>query len=141
MQLRAYPEPGTAIATDTCNGPVWEAAGRGEVAIPQCRDCGRRWMQPLPLCPACQSDDIALSVLSGRGTLYSFTVLPHPASERKDFGYAPAVVELDDAPGVRLISNVIDADSVDLFIGMALEAAFVPLAENLAFTVFRPILS
>lgn len=141
MQLRAYPENGIAIATDACNSPVWEAAGRGEVAVPRCEDCGWKWMQPLPLCPACQSSRVGLSVQSGRGTLYSFTVLRHPASEHADIGYAPAVVELDDAPGVRVISNVIDADSAELSIGMALEAAFVPLADGMAFTVFRPIRS
>jgi uncharacterized OB-fold protein len=136
VRLRAYPDEGTAIATNAVNGPIWEAAGRGEVAVPRCRDCGWKWMQPLPLCPACQSHNVGLSVQSGRGTLYSFTVLPHPAG---DIGYAPAVVELDDAPGVRLISNAIDADSTELFIGMPLEAAFVPLADGKAFTVFRPV--
>jgi uncharacterized OB-fold protein len=96
-------------------------------------------MQPSPFCPSCQSQDIGYPVLSGRGTLYSFTVLPLGKQGDGEFaGYAPAIVELDGAPGVRLISNVVEADSRELVIGMALEASFVPLAEGLAFTVFRP---
>lgn len=137
MRLRAFPEDLDPVATDACARPIWEAAARGEVAVPQCGCCGHKWMQPSPFCPTCQSADVHYAVLSGRGTLYSFTVLAHPAGDGA--GYAPAIVELDDAPGVRLISNVVEADSAELTIGMPLVAEFVPLSNDMAFTVFRPV--
>lgn len=76
-------------------------------------------MPPGPFCPACQSADVIWKGVSGRGQIYSFTVVRAAHSSRDDTGvaYAPAVVELDGAAGVRLITAIVDAPLASLQIG------------------------
>jgi uncharacterized OB-fold protein len=136
VKLIAYPPAELAVPVDMWTAPVWEAAGRGELVVPQCGECARFRMQPSPFCPNCQSQQVGWPVLSGRGRLYSFTILPHPKITGS--AYAPALIELDDAPGVRLVSNIVHADSADLAIDMELEVLFHQLAAELALPVFRP---
>lgn len=117
--LEAYPE----------NRPFWQAAEQGRLLLKRCQACGRFHFYPRVRCPFCMSDRTEWVESSGRGTLYSFTVVrkaPAPT--------APAVVELEE--GVRLTSVVLDADVHELRIGDAVETYFRRRAEGveLAFT-------
>ena len=68
---------------DDCSIGFWEAAKRGHLAIQRCASC-RRWNHaPGLLCPACGSDDMGFEDVSGKGSLFSWTIikkLPLPAS-------------------------------------------------------------
>lgn len=68
-------------------------------------------MPPSPFCPECHSQDILWVELSGKGTVYSYTVVWRAISpEMHDsVPYVPAVIALLDADGVRLISNIVGA--------------------------------
>lgn len=137
MALIPFPTSETVASADTWTAPLWEAAARGEVTVPKCAQCGRFRMQPTPFCPNCQSQEVTWPVLSGRGRLYSYTCLKHPRAEGQF--YCAAVIELDDAPGVRILSNVVEAEESELAVDMPLEVAFFqPLAGGYAIPMFRP---
>lgn len=72
---------------------------------------------------------MARTRLSGRGTVVSFSVI-HDAP--KDFDmmkpYVLAIVELEE--GLRVTSQIIDAETEDVQIGMPVEAAFRKLGEE-----------
>ena len=48
-----------------------------------------------------------------------------------------AVVALEGAGGVRMISNIVDADPDELSIGLALEVAWEDMSDDLAIPRFR----
>jgi len=100
----------------------WDACNDQRLAFQQCTACRTFRHPPGPLCHACQSDDYAWTEVSGDGTLFSWTVVTHPVhpslAERVPFNVA--LVEFADAPGVRLISNVVDAAPEELTAGMPL---------------------
>jgi uncharacterized protein len=50
----------------------------------------------------------------------------------------PAVVDLPDAPGARLVSNVIDIAPAEVTIGMKLRVDFSPITDGWLLPVFRP---
>lgn len=138
MELMAYPTTETVIAVDAWTAPVWQAAADERVTAPQCGACGTFRMQPTPFCPACLSQAVNWPTLSGRGTLYSYTFARHPRDPER--GYCVAVIEPDDAPGIRIISNIVQADSDELAIGLALEvASFQLLAGSFGLPLFRPV--
>ena len=70
----------------------------------------------------------------------SFTVLRQPFHP----GFLDAVplliglTELDDAPGVRILTNIVEADPDELSIGMPMEVVFEPRAD-MAIPQFRPV--
>ncbi|MGW1840593.1 Zn-ribbon domain-containing OB-fold protein [Streptomyces sp. BBFR2] len=119
---------------DEDGAPFWEYAARGELRVQTCAECAAWRFPPRPCCPHCQSFDSDWRATSGRGRVWSF-VVPHPPLLPAYAAQAPynaVVVELADAPRIRLVGNVVaDAgarlDSVDparLRIGAPVRAVF-----------------
>lgn len=130
------PPESIRITTDSWTEPFWAAAKQGRLCAPRCRRCGRFRMPPTPFCPECQSQDIDWVTLPGRGTVFSYSVLRGlPASAESVL--IPVVLELDDAPGVHLVSNLVGEDPDDVSIGMVVEADFLPIADGWRLPVFR----
>ncbi|MEV5974279.1 OB-fold domain-containing protein [Streptomyces sp. NPDC051921] len=124
---------------DEDGAPFWEYAARGELRVQACAapDCGELRFPPRPCCPHCGSFDSAWRPMSGRGRIWSF-VVPHPPLLPDYAAQAPynaVLVELADAPRIRLAGNVVAApdaplNSVDparLRIGAAVKVAFAEI--------------
>lgn len=117
---QAVPGDHIRITTDPWTEPFWQAAKDERLTAPRCGECGTFRMPPTPFCPACQGQNTQWPTLSGSGTIYSFALChKSPFSDVSDFTYAPVIVELDDAPGIRLVSNLVGADPAAIHIGMA----------------------
>ncbi|MFJ8926357.1 MULTISPECIES: OB-fold domain-containing protein [unclassified Streptomyces] len=121
---------------DDDGAPFWEYAARGELRIQACAapDCGELRFPPRPCCPHCQSFDSEWRRMSGRGRIWSY-VIPHPPLLPAYAAQAPynaIVVELAEAPRIRLVGNLVSApdaplNSVDpdrLKIGARVQVAF-----------------
>jgi uncharacterized OB-fold protein len=137
---RALPGEHVHITTDPWTEPFWQAAKESRLVAAQCGECQTFRMPPTPFCPNCQSQNTLWPQLSGRGTVYSYAVCnrsPFPGVE--DFVYIPVVVELDDAPGIRLVSNLIDMDPATVSIGMAVSVDWNPITEGWQQPVFRAV--
>jgi uncharacterized OB-fold protein len=124
------------IAVNKDTEPFWQAAKEGRLAAPQCADCGAFRLPPTPFCPACQSKSVNWVELSGDASVYSFAVV-HGFPGMPDLTLVAAVVDLPDAPGARLVSNIIDIAPADVSIGMPLRVGFSPIADGWMFPVFR----
>jgi uncharacterized OB-fold protein len=74
--------------------------------------------------------------LSGAATVYTFAVV-HGVPGLPDLVLVPAVLDLPDAPGARLVSNVVDVAPADVFIGMSLRVDFSPIAGDWLLPIFR----
>ncbi|MCZ0988654.1 Zn-ribbon domain-containing OB-fold protein [Streptomyces diastatochromogenes] len=95
--------------TDTDGAPFWEYAARGELRVQACTDCGEPRFPPRPCCPHCQSFASEWRAVSGRGRVWSY-VVPHPPLLPEYAEQAPynvVVVELEDAPRIRLVGNLV----------------------------------
>ena len=124
---RVMPAPGTNIE----NQPYWDAAAQGRLMLKYCAGCGKHHHYPRALCPHCLSDRTEWREASGRGTIYSYSVMRRVAQP-----YALAYVSL--AEGVTLMSNVVDADLDALRIGMPVKVAFRKTDGEVTVPVFVP---
>ncbi|MEU3396987.1 putative OB-fold protein [Streptomyces filamentosus] len=124
---------------DEDGAPFWEFTARGELRIQACaeEECGELRFPPRPCCPHCQSFATEWRLMSGRGRIWSY-VLPHPPllpDYAEQAPYNAVLVELADAPRIRLAGNVVAApdarlDSVDparLRIGAPVRIAFTEI--------------
>ena len=125
--------------TTELTAPYWEAAAQGTLVIQSCCSCGIRPFPPRAHCPACGSSELIWAPVSGKGSVYTFTVAhrpPHPVFA----GQCPlvvAVVELEEGP--RLMTNVIGCDPAEVSVGMAVRVDFDPIDDSdLVLPVFRP---
>lgn len=135
----ATPLPGehVRIAVNKHTEPFWQAAKERRLVAPQCADCGAFRLPPTPFCPGCQSKAVNWVQLSGKATVYSFAIV-HGIPGIPELTLVPAVVDLPDAPGARLVSNIIDIAPADVKIGMALRVDFSPITNGWMLPVFRP---
>ena len=123
---------------DLSTQPWWDAAREGRLLIKRCDACGRTHFYPRPFCPWCWSDRVEWQEATGAATLYTWSVVHQndlpPFNERVP--YVAAVVELAEGP--RMMTNIVDCPPERLRVGMALEAVFEPVADEVVLPRFRP---
>jgi uncharacterized protein len=124
-------------AVDKDNLAFWTWGEHGQLAICRCADCATYVHPPVPFCPACESGNVAPEAVSGRGRVTTFTVNHKQWVPGLPERYVLALVELDEAPEVRVVSNITHCDPATLTFGMAVEVWFEP-AEDLWVPLFRP---
>ena len=123
----------------------WEGCKRHELRVQKCSDCGQYRFPPLFMCPKCNSVNAEWSKVSGKGKIYSF-IIPHRAAPGElpargfDYPYAVVLVELPDAGGVRIASNMVDCDLNDIKIGMPVEVVFDDVTDEITLPKFKPSL-
>jgi uncharacterized OB-fold protein len=120
--------------------PYWDAACKGELVVQHCGDCDQRPFPPRAHCPQCGSAELQWSKVSGRGTVYTFTIAhrpPHPVFSDQ-CPIAIAVVELEEGP--RMISNIVGCEPADVEVGMAVQVVFEQIDDSdVALPVFSPV--
>lgn len=95
----------------------WDAASRGVLVAQRCIECGHRQHYPRPACGNCLSRNRDWDELSGRGTIYSYTVVRQPVHPA--FVDAAPYVFVDVAldEGLRMVSTMVGAGPNDVCIG------------------------
>ncbi len=120
--------------------PYWEACNRDELSMQRCGDCSRfRWM-PGPFCPDCGGSDLRWTPLSGRGRITTWTVITHPihpaAVDRVP--YVVAEVELEEQPGLRMITGLVGIEEDAIDFDLPVSVAFEEHPSGQKLPVFRP---
>jgi uncharacterized OB-fold protein len=128
-----------APVPDQFSALYWENAARGILSVQACDDCGHVQFPFNAVCESCQSLSLSANPTNGRGTLYAMTVMRqafHPAWA-DSLPYVIAQVELDDVPGIRIQTNIVQGDPADLKAGDPLEVVFEQRGGQ-ALPQFRP---
>ncbi|MCV7397941.1 MULTISPECIES: Zn-ribbon domain-containing OB-fold protein [Mycobacterium] len=102
----------------------WTGGECGQLMISRCGACGRFFHPPGPACWRCRSTDVGPQPVSGRATVAAYTVNRQPWIPGLDPPYIVAMVELEDEPDVRLITNVVDVTPADIHVGLQVEVFF-----------------
>jgi len=127
-QERKIPAPESNPETK----PFWDAAAEGRLLIKKCVTCGQVHFYPRAICPFCGSDKTEWVTASGRGTVYSYSVM-----RRVPIPYALAYVTLEE--GVTMMTNIVDGDLEAIRIGQRVTVAFKPSEGGPPVPMFRPM--
>jgi len=111
--------------------PFWDAAAQGRLLVKKCVTCGQMHFYPRAICPFCFSDKTEWVTASGRGTVYSYSVM-----RRVPVPYALAYVTLEE--GVSMMTNIVDGDLDAIRIGQPVTVAFKPSEGGPPVPMFRP---
>ena len=119
--------------------PFWEAAREHKLLIQRCGDCGKYIFYPRMCCPECFSSSLVRVESSGRGVIYSFTIVENnpPSAFLGDLPYVIAIVRLEE--GVQMLSNIVDWDSKTLRCDMPVTVTFEKLDEEFTLPKFKPL--
>jgi uncharacterized OB-fold protein len=134
----ALPAPAPPVNAETKE--FWAATADGRLLVKRCLDCDGLIWYPRAICPGCSSLRTEWLEVSGRGSIYSYTV--NHRGEGAYQGLPPfvlAYVELDEGP--RLMTNIVQAGEEDLQVGHPVEVVFHDTGDGSALPRFRPLQS
>jgi uncharacterized protein len=111
---------------------------RGELRFQRCTDCGAWRHPPRVLCAACGSPRWAWGRSTGRGRIFTWTVVHQAMSPAfvSEVPYAVIVVETDE--GVRVVANLRGAGPEVLRLELPVEVVFETVDDTLTLPMFRP---
>jgi uncharacterized protein len=117
----------------------WDGTKREELSIQICNHCSHKQWYPRVLCEECGGRNFSWSKSSGRGTVFSFTIIREvvmnsPAFE-KEIPYALAIIELEE--GVRMVAQVVECEPNQVKIGMPVQAFFEKI-DGFTIVKFKP---
>jgi uncharacterized OB-fold protein len=118
------PTPGTE--------PYWDGAKQGKLLLRGCKSCGRIHHYPRALCPYCFSDELDWREASGRGTIYTFTVM-----RRAPVPYCIGYVTLEE--GVSMMTNIVDCNLDAVRIDQKVKVVFKPSENGQPVPMFTPV--
>lgn len=112
-------------------GEFWRQLKAGRFMLRGCRACGKVHWYPRVICPFCSSPDTDWREGSGRGKIYTWSVM-----RRAKIPYAIAFVTLEEGPS--MMTNIVDCDFAAIHIGQKVELVIREREDGLPLPLFRP---
>jgi uncharacterized OB-fold protein len=125
-------------APDEDSAPFFEGARQHRLLLMRCRACGAWRFPSRDRCDVCWSTETGWEAASGRGTVYTFSImhqLYHPAF-KDEVPYNVAVVELEEGP--RMTTNIVGCPNEAIQVGMPVDVVFDDVSANVSVPKFRP---
>src|SRR5262245_56820026 len=106
-------------AVDDLSRPFWQAAKQHQLVVQRCGECRYFNHPPKLVCDACLSQHLAFEPVSGRGTIYSFSIMHQPniAGFEEQIPYVNILVALEEQPLLLKVSNLPGSEKDKIRIG------------------------
>ncbi len=115
----------------------WDATTTGRLLLARCDSCGTVIWYPKTCCPDCGGLSVSWEQASGLGTIFSFSVVHRAAGSFRDaVPFVVAYVELTEGP--RLLTNIVECEPDQVFIGQPVRVVFCDTGEGSALYRFAP---
>lgn len=118
--------------------PFWDACREGRFLIQRCKTCGKYQYHYRGFCSHCWTGEIKDVTASGRGSVWSYTVVYRNRTPgfREEVPYVVALVELEE--GVKVLSNIVNCAPEKVKIGLPVRLTFVRANETWNIAMFEP---
>lgn len=118
----------------------WTSGADGKLRFMGCSTCGLIVHPPGPVCPTCRTPSLEPLAVSGRGAVVSYTVNHQPWIPGFDPPYVVALVEIEEQPAVRLMTNVVGCPVDEVRIGLRVQVCFEH-CDDVWLPLFEPVAS
>jgi uncharacterized OB-fold protein len=122
---------------DPSSQPFWEGARQRRLLVQRDPRTGQLHWPPRPRLPPDWTQEPEWVEVSGRGRVWSYSVIHRSSHAAPATPYVLAVVELDE--GLFMTSNIVGADPAAVCIGLEVKVQFEPTGEELMLPVFAPV--
>jgi uncharacterized protein len=111
----------------------WRGCAKGELRMQRCRECAELNWFPRGICVVCSSTELAWEKLSGRATVYSYSLVSRPPNDTLP-QYVLALVDLDEGP--RMLTHLVDLPVESIHIGMPVTVCFDRRSDAISLPMF-----
>ncbi|OBK71222.1 Zn-ribbon domain-containing OB-fold protein [Mycobacterium sp. 1274761.0] len=105
------------------NRAFWTGGRDGRLHIPWCSRCGKWMVPPQKDCPVCD-DELDARPVSGKGTVFTYTVNHQPFNPAVPVPYVIVIVTLDEQDDLRIATNIVDCEPDSVYVGLPVEVRF-----------------
>ena len=119
------------------NQQFYAAARNGELRFQRCADCATWRHYPRPSCPMCLSRRYGWELASGRGRIYTWTIVHGPTLPAFEGEVPYNVVDVLLDEGIHFQSQLVDCAAADIHADMLVQATFVPVSDDITLVKFR----
>ncbi len=126
---------------DELSKPFWDAADRKQLVAQRCRNCGRYQHPPQKTCASCASRRMEWAPLSGRGVIYSYSVM-HDSRVRLLQAQQPftiLTVQAEESPDLWFLSTLPGVQLGKIDVGDPVAVDFEEVAPGRYIPQFKPI--
>ena len=125
--------------TDSDSDIYWKKAKEKKLYVQHCKTTNQYFLYSRQLISQIDETNVEWVEVSGKGTIYSFTIVYVPAGElfKDKIPYIVGSILLIE--GARLISNIIFEDPNKIYIGQKVEVIYQNFENNLTIPMFKPI--
>ncbi len=121
--------------------PFWDAAREHKLVLQRSKKTGRFVYYPRSVSPFGPDDELEWTEVSGRGTVYSYTVARRPTAPQWANEGPLIIVIVQLAEGPHLTANLLGCAPDDVRIGMPVVASFEDVTPEVTLVQFRPATS
>lgn len=133
--MSSLPTPAPLVTV--ANEQFWAATAQGRFQLQRCDDCNTVIWFPRRQCPTCWKEDLSTFDATGKGVVYSYTIIRKGAMAYKEAApFVVAYVELEEGP--RVMTNIVDCDPESVTVGMPVSIVFHDTGNGNALYRFRP---
>lgn len=116
----------------------WDGTRDNKLMIQKCTNCGKHVFYPRMSCPFCFSQELDWVETSGKGRVYSYTVVRSnsPSAFLNDMPFVIAIVRLEE--GVQMLTNIVGCEPEKVYCEMPVRVVFEKLDEDFTLPKFQP---
>lgn len=103
----------------------WASVKAQAMQLPWCTHCQALFFHPRPICPKCWTPVTQWKAVSGKGKVWSHSVVRYPLLRGPwpdRLPYTVAFVTLDEGP--RVLSNIVDCAPEEVHAGMPVQLVY-----------------
>ena len=104
------------------NQPFWDGAKAGKLMMQKCQNCGTWVFCPRPVCGDCASDKLEWVQVSGKGKIFSFTVIREVVGQALR-GFAPDIPYVTAWIDLSGLLSPMERGGADVLNGIAYDEA------------------
>lgn len=120
--------------------PFWDSVKQHSMQLPFCKSCNEFFYYPRAFCPKDFNWDIEYRPVSGKGTVYAFSICYRGQAEGwwDKAPYTVVTVQLDEGP--RMISNLVNVehDPANIKVGMPVKVTYSDVTAEMTLPHFEP---
>lgn len=119
--------------------PFWDSCKKHELVLPKSKETNEFFFYPRAFSPGDDMSEVVWEKASGKAKVWTFSIHHMgPTKAYKDEGaYVVALVETEE--GVKMMTNIVECDPKDVYVGMDVEVVFDDVTPEVTLPKFKPV--